>query len=117
MSGIIIKCPKCGMEHPTHEIAIKKTDDIPGFSMIGVGWRCLGCGHEWGNELPKQTVLTEEQKTIKKLAIKISKLVLFHALMEASAEEYTNDDIEILSCLAKDREVQAVFEKARKNGR
>ena len=41
------------------------------------------------------------------------KLELYHALLEASVEDYTESDIDIMYCLAKDPEIQRVLEKGK----
>jgi len=53
MNEELITCPKCKLQDPTHDVSIVQHRQ-PGISFVGVGWRCVGCGHEWGNELPEK---------------------------------------------------------------
>lgn len=46
----IITCPKCGLQDPTHKLAIRQ-GYVNGVWVTDIGWRCLRCGHEWGFEL------------------------------------------------------------------
>lgn len=55
----MITCPKCKLQDPTHDVSIVQ-HRRPGVSLIGVGWRCIGCGHEWGNELPEDNMELEQ---------------------------------------------------------
>ena len=51
----LITCPKCKLQDPTHDVSIVQ-HRRRGVSLVGVGWRCVGCGHEWGNELPEENM-------------------------------------------------------------
>lgn len=47
------KCPNCGAEgkyHGEHETAVRNYK-IVGQAIVDVGWRCWGCGFEWGFEV------------------------------------------------------------------
>jgi len=52
------------------------------------------------------------RKTMTGLDIKRAKFELYHALLEAKVEDYTEGDIEVMCCLAKDPEIQRVFSDA-----
>lgn len=52
------------------------------------------------------------RKTMTGLDIKRAKFELYHALLEAKVEDYTEGDIEVMCCLAKDPEIQKVFSDA-----
>lgn len=55
----IVTCPKCKLQDPTHDVSIVQ-HRRRGVSLVGVGWRCVGCGHEWGNELPEENMELEQ---------------------------------------------------------
>ena len=49
------KCPNCGAEgryNGEHETAVRNYQ-VPGQTIVDVGWRCWNCGWEWGFELAK----------------------------------------------------------------
>jgi len=50
------KCPNCGAEgrawRGEHETAVRNYQ-VPGQTIVDVGWRCWNCGWEWGFELAK----------------------------------------------------------------
>lgn len=49
------KCPNCGVEgryNGEHETATRNYQ-VPGKTIVDVGWRCWNCGQEWGFELVK----------------------------------------------------------------
>ena len=52
------------------------------------------------------------RKTMTGLEIKRTKFELYHALLEATVEDLTEGDIEVMCCLAKDPEIQRVFSDA-----
>lgn len=40
-------CPKCGLAGP-HDLTTRAAKVDDGVYLLDVGWRCRGCGHEWG---------------------------------------------------------------------